>query len=166
MNVIDWLVHSAFHEAGHAVAASRLGLDCCDVTVKPGDGFGGRVSWDNCSSSAGPAERALIACSGYAALVVQGAPEEVAILGCEADFASAERLIEIAATGGNVSDYKLQAVRWMTDTVNRQAMERVAEYLLSHETMPGDLVDLAVEVAVGTCSLAEFEETAKRVRAE
>lgn len=157
----DELRLTAIHEAGHAVAFVRLrpalprsSYVGGSVTVVPDDNALGRfrhpdLSVDRCwpeDEDEAAYYHALyeddyvderIHCSGYAALVVAGYPEVVAVQGCEADFGRV----------GTLDRAKQRAVALLERPENRRAVELVAAELLRWGTLDHQRVEELVRQA-------------------
>ncbi len=151
---------TAIHEAGHAVAHARLGIDQARVTVVADDRKGtmGYVLAACEASSEEEARRQVLAyCAGYAAVVASGSDPEAATEGCDLDFETARALLEFWTPAGALEDSKADAVRMMSTAENRKAVAVVADYLERHQAADADVVDVLIELADGQCTAEEFD---------
>jgi hypothetical protein len=152
---------TALHEAGHAVAHARLGIQQLQATIVAQAWRAGAVTaeglqhvWN--AEQAGPMVEAY--CAGYAALIAAGHDEAVAASGCEDDFESAERLIQDWGLAGTLDIWKARAVALMSQPDNKRAAALVAEHLLAHKRLDSDYLNVLVEMADGECTEAEFQQ--------
>ena len=150
---------TAIHEAGHAVAHSRLGILQDHVSIDPEniyDDEGNLLGATLGSAIAEGAEHVnskeeagdqVIACyAGYAALGAAGYSEEDAACGADDDFCIASYLLESWQIGEE-SDWKGKALAMMREQKNIAAVTRVAEELLQERRLVMDQINTLIEVA-------------------
>lgn len=149
----------ALHEAGHAVACERLGIEPEHATIRAGENNLGhvRLVQDSWIGRDAP-NLVLMLCSGYAALVVDGESERVSSEGCVSDFDKASTLIDKFALGGDLDLWKAKAVAEMRKPANKAAVELIAKKLSERVELPSDYISVLVEVVDGTCTLEEAEK--------
>ena len=151
----------ALHEAGHAVAHVRLGIQQSTATIKPTDWTTGAVTGEgveNVWSAEQAAPMVEAYCAGYAALVAAGYGEKIAQQCCDSDFEHAAHLIEFWQLTGDIEQWKSRAVALMSAPENTRAAQLVAEHLLIHETLDDGYLDVLVELADGNRSEQEFPQ--------
>jgi len=160
-------ISTAYHEAGHAVAFYRLFGDAAryghTLTIEPHEDVLGdhraeelvfhgvgeltveqRLAFEN---------EAIYSCAGYAAVLAAGYSDEAALAGCGSDFDKAERACDVPL---NVS--KEKAVKLMTLPENTSAVARVADELLSQNTLEWDEVEILIEVADGEATEQDYQQ--------
>lgn len=151
---------TAIHEAGHAVAHVRLGLDQegADIIRNEDAGTLGGAAGEGVNQvwNKEQAEPVVLAfCAGYAALVAAG-HEDGAHLGADDDFEQAEYLIEYWGLQGTLADYKAKSVEQMSAPDNIRAVGMVAEHLLEHKKLDGEYIRVLVDMADGEVTEQEF----------
>jgi hypothetical protein len=159
-NIAKQREHVAWHEAGHAVAHVRFGIDQQSVTIRavPEQSLGHALAageegvWDKESAPA----MVIAYCAGFAALRAKGLPEEVADLGASNDYEHAQQLIQFWGLEGAIVDWKAHALKVMQETRNIAAVSMVAEELLKRETIDDELVRVLVEVSDGETTPEEY----------
>lgn len=147
---------TAIHEAGHAVAFSRLfpGRLMGEVSIIPNhdEGFAGACSteglWGN-EDQEHLANHEVFICSGYAAVLAAGYGEEEAAAGCENDF---EQVF------GDLDAAKARAIDLITQASNLKAVKRVADELVLRKALHPDHVDLLMGVTDGELSEYEYQQ--------
>lgn len=151
----------ALHEAGHAVAAIKLGIDGQDlgvVTIVPKDHMNGSFSMREMSCTYLEIRHDIIInCAGYGALRASGYPESIACIGCGDDFGKAEKLIK----GWSLSPldhWKDQATQLLSIPENALAVSRVSAELLKHKTLGPEYINVLVMAATGLLSKIEVEQ--------
>ena len=154
---------TAIHEAGHAVAHVRLGLDHDGADIVPSEDTGalGGAAGEGVSQvwSRQRAEPGVLAfCAGYAALVAAGYAEGTAHLGTDDDFEQATNLIGYWDLDGTLADWKAKAVVLMSKPENVGAVRKVAEHLHLHTKLDGEYVAGLVDVADGETMEDEFAQ--------
>lgn len=145
---------TAIHEAGHAVAFSRLfpSRQLSKVSIIPDhdEGFAGACSseglWGN-EDVEHLANHDVYGCSGYAAVFAAGNSEEEAAAGCESDF---EEVF------GDLNAAKARALDLMRQPSNLKAVKRVADELVLRKALHPDHVDLLIGVADGELPEREY----------
>lgn len=152
---------TAIHEAGHAVAHIRYGIDHNGATIvsDPDRGLLGAAAalgadsvWDKAA-----AESQVIAfCAGYAALVAAGCPPDAAVEGADDDFAQATELLEFWGLEGALQDWQARTVEVMQRPENVAAVSLLARHLLERKTLDGDHCEVLVEVADGVSTEADL----------
>ena len=152
---------TAIHEAGHAVAHVRLGLDHEGAhIVADGNGLLGAATGEGQAhvwNTAG-AERVVLAfCAGYAALVASGGDHGQAVDGTGDDFEQAQELIDFWGLAGDLAVWQRRAVELMRKPENLAAVALVARHLQERKRLDGELVDVLVSVADGETTEEEFE---------
>jgi hypothetical protein len=151
--------HTAYHEAGHAVANSRLGVLQAVATIKPSDGTLGRVvseGKDHVCDAEDAHKQVLCYCAGYAALIAAGYSNEAAKQGADDDFENIAEIIETWALPGTFDEYQSQSVTLMRNPENIRAVDFVAKALMKHETLNDDYMDVLLERADGNVSEEEW----------
>jgi hypothetical protein len=153
----------ATHEAGHAVAHVRQGLDHEGANIIPNDADGtlggaagagvGQV-WQ--SDEAGPV--VLAYCAGYAALVAAGYSDAEALRGTDQDFAEAESVITTWALPDGLEGWKTRAVEMMGRPENVAAVALVAQHLTERRVLSPDLLGALVELSDGEITADEFKQ--------
>jgi hypothetical protein len=149
---------TAIHEAGHAVAHIRLGIQQIRATIEPVDSdLEGSVLADDLISDRDDASaQALALYAGYAATVAAGTPEDAARIGCDDDFSKAEDLIRSWRIG-TADELMRRAVDLMSKPENISAVQLVAGELLTSRTLSVELLEALVEVADGNATAQEYE---------
>ena len=163
------LHHTAIHEAGHAVAFLLLFPNCYgdQVTIVPdNNGNLGLFSAEDVSvvEIDTPEEEAIdmfqrhaaYCCAGYAALIVRGKPEDIAVLGCEIDFEQA---------GTYLDEGKARAIELLSSPVNIKAVEHIANELLRVKTLGWEHIQMHYSLAIGEMTEAEFDQWVQLTRA-
>lgn len=147
---------TAIHEAGHAVAFSRLfpGRILGEVSIIPDhdEGFAGACSseglWGN-EDEEHLADHDTYVCAGYAAVLTTGYSEEEAATGCESDF---EEVF------GDLDAAKARAIDLMRQPSNLKAVKRLADELVLRKALHPDHVDLLIGVTDGELSEYEYQQ--------
>jgi hypothetical protein len=156
---------TAYHEAGHAVAAVRLNIDFARVSIVPGDGTLGHSSsadWRSLNNTRRGADGALVfdadrlaAClvelyAGFAAEAhaVPGADPE----GSCSDSAAAAEIL--AAAGWNEAAYRDRAERFVRE--HWASIALVARELLHWDTLDHGEVEGLVDVVSGATKPADL----------
>ena len=120
----------AIHEAGHAVAHVRLGLDHDGANIIPDeDGqLGGAAGegQEHVEGERGAKHVVLAFCAGYAALVAAGHAEDTARVGADDDFEQAREVIDSWGLPGGFESWQAQAVELMSRPENVAAVALVA----------------------------------------
>lgn len=152
---------TAIHEAGHAVAHRRLGIDQGGLSVEPdreaqtlGRSFSAGAG--HCWNVAEAGDMALAYCAGYGAVRAAGYTEAEAKHGCADDFSQAKELVRFWGLESLVK-IKAKAVELMRQPANVNAVKRVADELVARRTIDADLLAVLFDVADGDCSAEEFE---------
>ena len=161
MQTID-LKHTAYHEAGHAVAHFRLNVQQECVTIKPhGDNLGSSMAEgkDHVLDAEDAPTQVLCYCAGYAALIANGNNEGDAIRGADDDFENTEELLEKwpESLTGTLNDWKGQSVALMSAPENIRAVDFVAKSLLKYETLQADYLEMLVELADSNITEEEWQ---------
>lgn len=154
---------TAHHEAGHAVAHIRLGIEQLSATIAPKAVPGGRrlgaviaegvqQVWNK--EQAAPMVIAFGA--GYAALVAAGHGDHEARDGADDDFDQAQYLIDFWGLPDTLDASLAQAVELMRRPENVAAVALVAEHLLKHKMLDADYLAVLVDLADGNTTEAEF----------
>lgn len=140
--------HTAYHEAGHAVIALRLGYEVRKVTIKPRQGVLGKAYIRNRTS---PDDIRIDLAGALAEALVNPNDEQIQ-LGSHSDWRNARRSTSEFVALGFIGDQEegilihelLQETRAL---VRRDAkvIARVAEALLHHETLTGEDIKLIME---------------------
>ncbi|MEN8713509.1 MAG: hypothetical protein ABF384_01245 [Verrucomicrobiales bacterium] len=157
--------HTAFHEAGHAVAHARLDIDQLSASIIPDDDrsmLGGNVASDSFWDEEGVKGQVLALLSGYAALVARGLKEDEAKQGSISDFAKAQDLLQ-AFSLGTILEWKNQAVELMMRPENVRAVARVAQELLERQRIDVDDIECCIEIADGLSTEEDFSRM-KQIR--
>jgi hypothetical protein len=100
----------------------------------------------------------LSLCSGYAAVLAAGHPENEALRGTSVDFEEAQELIGFWGLAGDLDKWKTDAVELMRRPENAAAVALVADHLLRCSHLDGDLIDVLLDLADGHMSQEEFEQ--------
>jgi len=155
--VINW---TAIHEAGHAVAHYRLhgsSRYVGNISIIPHEGNAGHTyqeeEWD-CNHES-MSKEVLILCAGYAACVAAGLDHTRAMEGCGSDFEKANRIIG----GWELEPIDIQiaaATTLMEQPKNRRAVQRLADELVRRQTLPGQEIDVLIDLADGEISEEEY----------
>lgn len=121
-------METAIHEAGHAVATLRNGVQLGFVSIQPNDIHAGVATHEELYRNREEAEiDALIACAGYAALIAAGYDKAAASAGCDDDFEAASQMI--AGWGlDSIEGIKSQAVELLSRDENRQACPHAGQF--------------------------------------
>jgi hypothetical protein len=151
----------ARHEAGHAVANLRLGIDQERVTIVPNGGVGGscvsagsEAVWDERTAR----DMVLAYCAGYAALIAAGYSDADARVGCDDDFDHADELISTWQLPGDTQAWLVSAVELMRRPENVAAVTLVAEHLLRYKTLDVGYFEVLVDLADGNATEAQFAQ--------
>jgi ATP-dependent Zn protease len=139
--------HIAYHEAGHAVIALKLGYDVKVTTIKPKYGALGKTmsqpgaaSSDRCVDLDAAAIKIGLAGPLAEQLVSPVRFDELLTNGCRHDWRSAKRTARQLNTRGE-AEILIVMLALETATLiqqHREAIARVATALLQHETLTGD----------------------------
>jgi hypothetical protein len=151
------VLHTAIHEAGHAVAHVRLGIMQQELSIFPKEGTLGHATAEGAQHvwSAKEAEPMVLAyLAGYAALIAAGHGEGVARAGADSDFAEAEELIKFWGLAGSLDDWRARAVELMAEQRNVRAVALIAEELT--RTLPAECAEALVDVADGGTTQEEY----------
>ncbi|MCC7193920.1 MAG: hypothetical protein IT356_00010 [Gemmatimonadaceae bacterium] len=150
--------HTAIHEAGHAVAHVRHGIDQAWATIVPSEGSAGNVLADEGHWNRDDGEAQVLSyCAGFAALVAAGHSTQVAEIGCDDDFKKAVAIIEFWDLG-NLDTWKARAVDLMQRPENVRAVALIADQLLARERVDADHVQVLVDVADGETTVEELAQ--------
>jgi hypothetical protein len=145
---------TAIHEAGHAVAFYRLFENfrmSWYVTIVPDpddDTLGHHAFEGDFSNPDRDSDHETCSCAGYGAVRASGQEESEATWGCGFDFENVRSDLEAA---------KARALDLMTRPENVRAVQRLADELLSRETIPGDEIEVLIDVADGELSEEDFQ---------
>jgi ATP-dependent Zn protease len=154
---------TACHEAGHAVAAARLGYMCGVVTIVPdGDKWtAGHAAtedaWDD------PEANILVCLAGYVAELEAGKEEQTARAGAAGDFEQALGWLGDTAREADLAPYLPKARELVRE--NWAAIERVAAELVARQTIDGDMVEMLRDVADGNATEEDFARYCQLVKA-
>jgi len=140
--------YTAYHEAGHAVIALRLGYEIRKVTIVPRRGSLGRAEIRNRTS---PDDIRISLAGALAEALVNPTPSDIQD-GSRTDWRNARRSTrEFAALGfigprekGILIEELLQETRALVRR-DKKAIARVAEALLKRWTLTGDDIKRIVE---------------------
>ena len=165
----DRIVHTAYHEAGHFVAAyalSNYGEDYLPaqymITIKPDGESLGKVNLDDERSDKDPKIRRNALLSLYAGYYaeVRYDPDcaDRAEQTSDDDFSKAKDALE---TLDSVEDHsllikKLRAGAKALVDQHWNEIELLADALLRRETIPGDEAEIIIDVARGETSLKQL----------
>ena len=172
--------HTAFHEAGHAVAHCRLNIQQVFISIDQEDIYddeGNLIGTTHGKAIAEGVEhvydqvqagdQTLAYYAGYAALLAAGYSEEDASRGADDDFALAGYLIDFWQIGDE-TEWKQKAKILMRDEANILAVARVAEELLLERRLVMDQIGALIDVADGGIPEQEYQRCKraywKRVR--
>ena len=147
-DINERLKHTAYHEAGHAVVAFRLGYEVGKVTIKRRQGVLGRADIRNRTS---PGDIKINLAGALAEALVNPSDEQIQ-LGAHSDWRNTRRSVrEFVALGfingrerGILIEELLQETRALVRR-DAGAIARVAAALLEHETLTGDDIKRLVE---------------------
>lgn len=153
---------TAIHEAGHAVAHSRLRIDHDGASIDPDPdsgllGFARGAGARHVESKDAAGDMVLAFCAGYAALIAADYPDDVALTGAGDDFEQAQELLNFWLLPGGLDEWRARAVELMRKPENVAAVALVARHLLDRGRLDGDFVDVLVEVADGEASEADLQ---------
>jgi ATP-dependent Zn protease len=142
------LEYTAYHEAGHAVIALRLGYEVGKVTIKRRQGVLGRADIRNRTSP----DDIRISLAGALAEALVNPSDEKIQLGAHYDWRNTRRSVrEFVALGfinGRERDILIEELLHETRALvrrDREVIARVAEALLEHKTLTGDDIKRIVE---------------------
>jgi hypothetical protein len=152
---------TAFHEAGHAVAAIQMGVDLSDygqITIVPKEYMSGSfIMRESCDTLFEVERDLIINCAGYGALRSAGYPEEFASIGCGDDFSKARALIRDWALP-SLDQWKSQATQLLSLPPNAMAVKSVAEELLKHKTLGPEYATILLLTSTGITSQLDCEQ--------
>ncbi len=153
---------TAIHEAGHAVAHVRHGLEVTVLSVRPdgekmtaGHCRGPGVESVRCAEDAEVQILAYLA--GYAALIAYGLDEESASRGAESDMEYVEQLLEDWCLGGGLNAWKERAVEFMSRPENVAAVALLAKELEHREHMVDELIEDLISYSDGEFTEDEWQ---------
>ncbi|MEW8073317.1 MAG: hypothetical protein AB2826_23130 [Candidatus Thiodiazotropha sp.] len=154
--------HTAIHEAGHATAHARLGIDQGMTTIVPNyeNETLGAVQAEGAAHAytKEEAENHVIAyCAGYAALIVNGCSGKEALLGTDGDFENAEDLIKLWQLDP-LEAWKQKTVNFLSEESNKRVTERISAELLKAKTLDLDDIEFLVDIADGEATEDDYEE--------
>jgi hypothetical protein len=155
----DHLKRTAIHEAGHAVAHTRLDILQGRCTIVPSDTAAGSVTAEGAEHVWSPedARKQVIAyCAGYAALAATGVDESTARLGADSDFDRAIHLIEFWGLEGNLETWCQKAKELMGQPENLAAVQRVADELVRVRTVEFEDIDILVDITDGLATEDDY----------
>lgn len=149
--------NTAIHEAGHAIASARLGLEIELVSINPHEDSLGHVAGD---FNYGPdsnyfASCATVLCAGWAALIVSGCSDVDASIGCDGDFT---KVVEIAAGWKlpPIQHWKQEAIKLLSAPENIKAINLLANQLIRHRTVGPNFVATMIEIADGESTIDDL----------
>lgn len=146
------LRQTAVHEAGHAIAFRRAGIEISHASIILRDDTAGRVLFEDsihCLEDAWA--HALASCAGYASCFVVGFDERDSAGGCQSDFEEAQEIIR-QWNLEPLEHWKAQAVGMLSSEENRRAIEVISRALMQHQTIGAGYVDVLIEWADGACT--------------
>lgn len=152
---------TAIHEAGHVVAAMRLGIEQREVTILQDEWSAGAATGEGLThvwSREQAESMAQMYCAGYAALVVAGYDEARATLGCGSDFEQVELLKSEWNLAAGIEEWKTAAVALMGKAENKRAVQVVADHLIAHKTLDADYLFVVLQLADGEYTELEFRQ--------
>jgi hypothetical protein len=155
----DDLMHTAIHEAGHAVVQMRLcvGDVLGSLSIIGDDLTAGRLTSETRDASAEEAETAvMVLCGGYAALLVASHSEETSEAGADGDFEQAQAMIDFWGLAP-LAEWKQRAVDLLVEPRNLHAVRAIAERLVADRHIEGDVLPVLLEHADGECSDEDLE---------
>jgi ATP-dependent Zn protease len=145
------LEYTAYHEAGHAVMAFRLGHEITKVTIVPGRGYLGMAKIPHRNYSP-DSIRINLAGSLAEALVNQN--DEEVHLSARVDWRNARRstrkFVELGFIGRREKGILIEELLHETRALvhrDREAIAAVAEALLEHKTLTGADIAQIMEAA-------------------
>jgi hypothetical protein len=156
----DTLRITAFHEAAHAVAQTRLGFTCLQVMIDRRGlaGIASHYDDDMAFATLGAdgvytipeqASRDMLTTlyAGYCSAIEAGDDEAAARIAAEDDFADADERREKI----NVSEEEgiAAAVALVREPKNWHAIEAVAAELMIHEQLDCDEISILIDIADG-----------------
>jgi ATP-dependent Zn protease len=148
MTQLTELKYTAYHEAGHAVIAIRLGYEVEKVTIKRRQGVLGRAVIRNRRS---PDDIRVSLAGALAEALVNPSDEEIQ-LGARTDWRNTRRstreFVSLGFIGRNERNILIEELMHDTRALvwrDREAIGRVAEALLKHVTLNGDAIKRIVE---------------------
>ena len=163
----DILRITAFHEAAHAVAQTRLGLTCLQVAIER-HGLAGIASHydddmafatlgaDGVYTIPEQASRDMLTTlySGYCSAIEAGDDEATARIAAEDDFADADERREKI----NVSEEEgiAAAFAFVREPKNWRAIEAVAAELIQQSRLDSDELAIIIEIADGEVEPADL----------
>jgi hypothetical protein len=141
--------HTAYHEAGHAVVALRLGYEVGKVTIKPRYGSLGRTEIRHRSPS--PDDIRFDLAGALAEALVNPNRWEIQF-GARADWQftrrSVRKFVALGFINGREGDVLIDELLHETRALvwrDRKAIARVAAALLKHATFTGDDIKRIME---------------------
>ena len=145
----------ALHEAGHAIAAVRLGFEVTRVTIEPNEEFSGRCEIvDSMFLDLRAVKHGqLFLLAGHATDLANGVPLELAREIAEADRWFA-RTVRTQLGLRRERPWLARARRFVRDPANHRAIELLASVLFFCHTLDGNDVGRVVRVADGTDEVA------------
>jgi hypothetical protein len=96
-------------------------------------------------------------CAGYAAMIAAGYSDVDSRSGADDDFDNAEQLIEFWGLPDGIAIWQGRAVEMMREPENIAAVALVADYLVRHGKLAGDVCDEIVKAADGKTTQPELE---------
>lgn len=145
---------TAIHEAGHAVAWSRLFpgrfMGGVSIVSNDEDGTAGKIEAEGFSGDEDDeqlADHDAWSCAGYAAVLVAGYSEDEAAAGCDSDFEEVH---------GDLSTAKTKALNLMQRPENSTAVKRIAQELMQRWQLHPDHVMLLLDLSDGNLTESEY----------
>ena len=139
---------TAYHEAGHVVAAFRFGHQHEVVSIEPNPARG-TAGHSCCEDSDVPEEMVIKLLAGYAAEVEAGGNEADTRASAWSDFEEAQRWLPEGA------ELPLEEARQFVRE-NWKAIERFKDELLKHNTLDGQVTDVLMDVCNGDTTEEEY----------
>ncbi len=139
---------TAYHEAGHTVAAFRFGHPHGFVSIVPNDATG-TAGHSCCEDSDEPEEMVIKLLAGYAAQVEAGGNEADARAGSWSDFEEAQRWLSKG------TELPIEEARQFVRQ-NWKAIERFKDELLKHNVLDGQVTDVLMDVVNGDTTEEEY----------
>ena len=143
----------ALHEAAHAVAHYRFNFSPHAISIIPENNVLGHVSTLDGWNDQETAEHYVVSCLvGYAA-AVHAYPDrqELARAGAASDFDTARRILQKLDPSQSLLEleagYLDRARRFIDESQNWRAIERVADELVQHKRLDMEDIELLIEIA-------------------
>ena len=147
---------TAIHEAGHAVAWSRLFpsryMNGVSIIPDHEEGLAGMCENEGLFGNEDDehlSDHDTYGCAGYAAVRAAGYSEEAAAAGCDYDFDGVH---------GDLATAKTKALDLMQQPENVTAVKRIAEELMRRRQLHPDHVTVLLDLSDGESTESEYQQ--------